>query len=145
MLILDRDSYSKLSEDDQCALFSMIGQLACASARTLLSSSSHFTEQRMENRCSVCDLQSRSVGKKALCEEIEAEVLFSTIGTLLTLPQAQKRRRPRFSAMASLKRLLSHCGNASYLDLAASSLGQGCLQGLRSSSRDLRVAAGYAI
>ena len=45
--------------------------------------------------------------------------------------------------MLATKRTLSHCEEQAHLDLTASVLGQCCLQALRSSSRDLRIAAGY--
>ena len=64
------------------------------------------------------------------------------MGDLLHFPQAMKRRRTRVAAMLALKRMLSHCENVTHLDLVTSEFGQWCLQALRSSMRDMRVAAG---
>ncbi|CAO1598571.1 serine/threonine-protein kinase M1 [Xanthoria calcicola] len=47
--------------------------------------------------------------------------------------------------MLASKRALSHCEEQAHLDLTASVLGQCCLQALRSSSRDLRIAAGRTL
>lgn len=44
--------------------------------------------------------------------------------------------------MLALKRLLSHTVVEEHLDMTTSTFGQWCLQALRSSIRDLRIAAG---
>ena len=46
--------------------------------------------------------------------------------------------------MVASKRLLTHTANTDYHDLAQSIYGQWCLQALRASARDLRIAAGFA-
>ena len=46
--------------------------------------------------------------------------------------------------MVALKRLLIHTANTDYHDLAQSIYGQWCLQALRATARDLRIAAGFA-
>ena len=137
-----RHSYPNLSENDQCSFYSMVGQLACHGARTLSSPPSIFDKQMARNKCSVCDTQAKPAVEKPQVEVTDPEALLSVMANLLQLPQTQKRRRTRVAAMLALKRILSHCGNVDQLDLATSVFGQWCLQALRSSMRDLRIAAG---
>ncbi len=141
VLTADREHYSSLSENDQCLFYSIAGQLACAGARTL-SPSSKSSGQILRKQCSVCDTQSRIVCKRPRWEVADSEALLSMMANVLQLPQMQKRRRTRVAAMLALKQILSHCGNVDHLDLATSVFGQWCLQALRSSLRDLRIAAG---
>ncbi len=142
VLTADRDCYLNLSENDQCSFYSLAGRLACAGARTLSSPSPSSSGQMLRNHCSVCDHQSKNAGKIMEWEVADSEALLSTMANLLQLPQMQKQRRTRVAAMLALKRILTHCGNFNHLDLATSVFGQWCLQALRSSMRDLRIAAG---
>ena len=141
-LIVVRDYYSNLSETDQCSFYSITGQLACASARTLSSPSPSFNRQMLPYRCTLCDTQPTAAGHRPGYDVADSEVLLSMMANLLQLPQIQKRKRTRVAAMLALKRILSHCESVNHLDLATSVLGQWCLQALRSSMRDLRIAAG---
>ncbi|KAL9039802.1 MAG: hypothetical protein Q9180_002315, partial [Flavoplaca navasiana] len=61
------------------------------------------------------------------------------------LPQLHRLGKPRVAAMLAIERALRHCEEQAHLDLTASVLGQCCLQALRSSSRDLRIAAGHTL
>lgn len=78
----------------------------------------------------------------ALYELSDAEGLFDAIANLYQLAQKAKLGRPRVAALIAMKRLLSHFGNPIYLDISHSSIGRWCLQGLKSSIRDLRISAG---
>ena len=73
-------------------------------------------------------------------EEKLCQQLISTVTSLL--PYTQRLVKPRIVAMMCIKRLLSHTGTSEDLDLKASFIGQWCLEAMRRSSRDLRIAAG---
>ncbi|KAL9615276.1 MAG: hypothetical protein Q9167_000247 [Letrouitia subvulpina] len=83
--------------------------------------------------------------QNALTEDLETDELFSVLSNLIKLPQTQRSRKPRVASMMASQRLLVHCSNNRYLDLTTSVSGQFCLQALRSSLRDLRVAAGRTL
>ncbi|KAL9104639.1 MAG: hypothetical protein Q9163_000443 [Psora crenata] len=57
----------------------------------------------------------------------------------------QKSKQPRAAAMTAVVRLLSHTPNAGHLNLATSPIAQMCMSALRSSVREIRVAAGRAV
>lgn len=92
-------------------------------------------------KCQSCDGDSSNLPLTVAWEGPELEEVFFTMVTLVKLPRAQKYRRPRVAAMLALKRIVIHTANTDHLDLAASPLGQWCLQALHSSNRELRVAA----
>lgn len=77
-----------------------------------------------------------------LCELSAAEGMFNAIANLYQLAQKAKLSRPRVAALMAVKRFLSHFGNLAHLDITNSLFGRWCLQGLKSSMRDLRIAAG---
>ena len=118
----------------------MIGLLACASAGTLVYLN-NGGKGLQGTKCQFCDGDALDLGSPALWEGSEADEALSTITKLIKLPNTQKFRRPRVSAMLAYKRLLSHTANVDNLDLTSSALGQWCLQSLHSSIRDLRIAA----
>lgn len=94
-------------------------------------------------RCTVCDVSMGSHRLINLCELSDVEGLFNAITNLYQLAQKAKLSRPRVAAIIAMKRLLSHFGNLAHLDISNSSIGRWCLQGLKSSMRDLRIAAGW--
>ena len=132
VLTMETDSscFPTLSEDDQCKLFASIGGVPCKLAQTW---------SLAQGQCYVCDAEeprSRNTDQ-SLCT-----ILLTTTTNLLKLLHGQGTPRPRVAAMVSVKRLLAHSTDPNYLDLKISPIGQWCLQALRSSLRDLRIAAG---
>jgi serine/threonine-protein kinase ATR len=64
------------------------------------------------------------------------------IKTLLTIaPLVNRSSKARVAATLALQRLLMHSDFSDYLKLNQSPTGEWCLQSLRSSSRDVRIAA----
>ena len=134
-----RENYNKMPEEQQCSLYTCIGNLACASASEV---SSRDDGLSLQFKCYDCDAESRDSSRSASRVGPELEEAFSALAKLINMPRTQKHRRPRVAAMLALKRLLSHTSNVDNLDLATSPFGQWCLQALHSSIRELRVAAG---
>jgi hypothetical protein len=134
--------YPKLPEDSQCLLYSSLGLLACASARTLTEAPSLENNKTQQMKCTLCDDDSRCKSAAATSENPDLEVIIYTVAALIKLPKTHKYKRPRVAAMLAIKRLLSHTANLDHLDLATSPFGQWCLQALHSSIRELRIAAG---
>ena len=98
----------------------------------------------LTNVCTFCDGRLGFRPDPALLDDSASGHLFTTFSALLQLLQTPRRKQPRVAAMVALKRLLTHTANTDYHDLAQSIYGQWCLQALRASARDLRIAAGFA-
>lgn len=91
--------------------------------------------------CSVCDVAMEPRRTRS-AEHSDMNGLVTTVENLIELTQKAKSRRPRIAALLATRRLLTHSANLDRLDLSKSGLGQWCLKYLRSSLRDLRIAAG---
>ena len=139
---VNRTYYSNLSDDDQCSVYAVFGQMACAGARGLSSPLAGNDKMHSLWQCSVCDVpQARRLSKETW-EGSDSEELFLVAAKLVKMQHLQRATGPRVAAMAAIKRLLSHTKDVTYLDLNTSAFGQWCLRALRSSMRELRIAAG---
>jgi serine/threonine-protein kinase ATR len=67
----------------------------------------------------------------------------ATFANLIDLPEFEESRKPRVQGMLALHHFATHFKEGAFLDLETSTLGQWCLKSLRSSMRELRIAAGY--
>lgn len=57
------------------------------------------------------------------------------------VPVVQQSTKVRLVAMLGLRQLLAHVSSAEHLDISQSAVGEWCLQSMRNSSRELRIAA----
>ncbi|MCJ1477208.1 serine/threonine-protein kinase M1 [Lambiella insularis] len=128
--------YLMLQEDEQSALFEVIGQTACRSAHTW---------SQAQRLCILCDTEQSKCRAAGAVDQKLCTKLLSTYTNLLKLLHGQGAPGPRVTAMANVKRLLLHSEDPEYLDLKVSPIGQWCLSALRSSLRDLRIAAGRTL
>ena len=92
---------------------------------------------------STCDGRLVFDADQPLLDDSVSEHIFAIFSELFQLLQMPKRRGPRIAAMNALKHLLLHAPSGEHHDLTESIYGQWCLQALRASVRELRVAAGY--
>ena len=122
-------TFPGLPQSKQCELLLMVGKSAC------------FKENECTSFCTACDSPSQARTSPTRIEQDLAEELYTLMLELVKMSQEQKNPPPRVAAMVSLKRLLMHTTCSSHLELKPSSLGQWCLQSLRSSVRELRLAA----
>jgi len=118
----------------------LLGRLACAGAGTLngrgpiSASVAGFT-------CSHCDKPGAKFSQDVIWDDPESYQLFNSLIAVLSLRGFQKCTEARIVAMLALRRIVLHCANR--IDgLANTEYGEWCLQSLRSSVRELRIAAG---
>ena len=91
--------------------------------------------------CNNCDVDSPKVDD---VRQVTGNGEF--LKTLIALlPLIQKSVRARTLGLLSLRRLLMHTESVEYLGITRSPLGEWSLQSLRSSSRDIRIAASSAL
>lgn len=69
----------------------------------------------------------------------DAVVIFAN---LIKSPAFAEGRQPRVLAMIALKKFTAHFNSSDFIDLISSPLGQWCVGSLKSSARELRIAAG---
>ena len=133
----------KLSSEDQCRAFKLLGDLACAGAGTL-SLKQQSEGNGTGTQCLICDIRSPANSEEAVWDEAESEEVFLTLSSLIKTPECQRSTKPRIWAMLAIRKLMRHTNNITYLELARSHFGEWCLQSHCSSLRELRIAAGLA-
>ncbi|KAL8917919.1 MAG: hypothetical protein Q9208_007662 [Pyrenodesmia sp. 3 TL-2023] len=134
--------FSSLDETGQCTLLSCLGQLACYKA--IETDSPGTTQERYlaKPSCPECDTDSPPKNQDAWLSETDSNGLMRVLAALTRVPHIQKSGRPRVVAMLAFNRVFNHCREMTHLDITTSTPGQYCLHSLRSSSRDVRIAAG---
>lgn len=142
LLKLHRACFAELDDDGRCKALEYLGWIPCAASGSMTVTRNHDGTIR-DSKCSGCEgTQSLESGLDVeRCNAISNEIII-TFSQLVKSPAFLDSRRPRVLAMISLKRFTTHFTNHDFMDLELSTLGQWCLQSLRSSIRELRIAAG---
>ncbi|PBP17844.1 phosphatidylinositol 3 [Diplocarpon rosae] len=137
--------FEALGEPDRCKAFELLGRLPCAISGTL-------TLTRENNnithaKCLICDGAGLSTPVDMPHDaEARQNITNEVILTLTNLVQSHAflgSRRPRIVAMYALRRFATHFDSQDFINLEISSLGQWCFLSLKSSIRELRLAAGF--
>ncbi|KAK4125293.1 phosphatidyl inositol 3-kinase-like protein [Parathielavia appendiculata] len=138
------ERFPHLDEDDQCRLIDIISRIPCAADYTL---------QRKRTgppatpafQCAFCS-KAKPVGSPPeLRHEPAKSAGVAMFSHVIKLPSFLESRRLRVFAMIALRRIARHSTGGEIWDLEKSGPGQGCLQSLQSSIRELRIAAGRAL
>jgi serine/threonine-protein kinase ATR len=93
-------------------------------------------------KCSLCDTSITRSPLEGYDEGVAREAI-ATFTTLITLPEFNDSKRPRVLGMFALRSFARHYNDSSLMNIETSVLGHWCLTSLRSSMRELRIAAGY--
>ena len=129
--------FVNIPEDSQCKLFEIFARIACTSASPV---------RQSQFDCPACaTTPNDDFSSRVDMHSKESEMLLHILISIFKLPEFQRSNRPRVTAMVAVRKILLHCVEPDQLNLKASVFGQWALQCLRSSSRDLRVAAGRTL
>jgi serine/threonine-protein kinase ATR len=138
-----RECFAVLDDVDRCKAISCLSRIPCAAGGTLIPSQGKGCSI-MEAHCSVCEgtqLLDKKIILDARSQGISDEALL-IFDKLVQSASFLDSRRPRVLAMFALRRFAVHEDTPSFLDLQVSLLGQWCMRSLKSSVRELRIAAG---
>ncbi|KAI9726160.1 MAG: serine/threonine-protein kinase M1 [Chrysothrix sp. TS-e1954] len=133
-------AFESLAIDDQAKALLYLSRLPC---RNLKVSPSKSTPTHPPTRCREC----RSSGlpytgvRLSTLDEEQWNKLFGCLVQLLDTSAIQASKRLQVLALMALQSMISHTPVAGHLDLVSASCGQWCLQKLKSSSREVRLAA----
>ncbi|OWP07483.1 protein kinase rad [Marssonina coronariae] len=139
--------FEALGEPDRCKAIELLGRLPCAISATL--TLTRENNKTTDAKCLICD----GVGlltpvdahhNAEVSQEISNEVIL-TMTKLVQSPAFIDSRRPRILAMFALGRIATHFDSQDLINLDISSLSQWCFLSLKSSMRELRLAAGRTI
>ena len=136
---LQSDKFQSLTEVDRSRVFELLGQIACGNSRLFHSDSSIPVSNPT---CSICDLDIKT-NLPPLISGDRSDTLVQIFVALV--PLVQRSAKVRVVAMLALRRLLAHTSSPTNLDISNCGVGEWCLQSLRSSSRELRIAAAVTL
>ncbi|KAI9731830.1 MAG: serine/threonine-protein kinase M1 [Claussenomyces sp. TS43310] len=137
--------FLSLSNSDRSNALELLGHISCAAAGSL-SVTRDENGAIVHTRCDVCD--SPHLHNELLADKNDANLASEAIRTLtnlIALPKFEQSARPRILAMLTLGKYARHFHDIDFLNLETSVLGQYCLKSLRSSVRELRIAAGRTL
>jgi serine/threonine-protein kinase ATR len=131
-----------LNEEDQCKAIELLGLVPCGASGYLRATCTTYAITNP--KCPLCeDIPNPEQVERdeSMCQEISVEAI-QIFGNLIKSPAFGTAKRPRVLAMLMLKKFALHYEDPEFLDLEKSPLGQWCLGSLKSSVRELRIAAG---
>jgi serine/threonine-protein kinase ATR len=120
--------FRKISDEQQCDALALIPATLCQLAQDVFAPAGF-------SPCEACDSEVSTRGVPVN----EAAEMIKTLSALV--PLLRRDSKSRIAALNALRRAVLHTDLTEHLDLAHSTGGEWCLQCLRSSSRDLRIAA----
>jgi serine/threonine-protein kinase ATR len=144
--MVSRSCFAALDDANRCEAIRQLGNIPCAAYGSLQST-------RSQNgllpgfKCFLCEGSPQppsAILGEARCRKISTEAI-ETFSKLVESPAFLDSRRPRVLAMVVLKQFAVHFTDPSFLDFEQSTLAQWCLKSLRSSIRELRIAARYVV
>lgn len=137
-----RESFASLSDTERHKVINYIGRIPCIQ-------DAHFSDQQQHTfetlQCSVCEggeIPDARSSSDLKTHDILVESL-RILEKLIQSPILLESRQSRVLAMLALRRYVAHSQSSAILDLQVSVLGMWCLKSLKSSVRELRIAAGY--
>lgn len=141
------DGFKKIKESERFILVRSLGLVACALAGTLRRKlpSALPGDNWGPYYCSVCDSdESENSDRQKIANATNIHELYSTLISLVKLGE-YFRATPqiRIWGMMSLRRLINHTNDLSYLNADVNELGQWCIGSLDTSIRELRLAAAW--
>jgi serine/threonine-protein kinase ATR len=141
--VFKSSNFSALGENDRYKAISILSRIPCAINETL-EIHGDMDVDFSKSTCPICEENGHSDTQDSSWlkhQEVSAEAI-SAFEALLKSTGFQDSKRCRVMAMFALRRFAVHFHSADLIDLEVSSLGQWCLTSLRSSIRELRIAAG---
>ncbi|PHH51422.1 Protein kinase rad3 [Ceratocystis fimbriata CBS 114723] len=134
------NAFPHMSLGDKCLIIELISHFACAADKTLEMDIDHVAHTTTIH-CGYCQTPEVAPMKDTEQSLLAKSMLFQTLTQLIALPEFESSRKPRVVAMLALQKLALHFHSADLYDLEQSKLGLWCLKSLRSSIRELRIAA----
>lgn len=140
---LSRNGFDGVESDKKCQVVELLGRAPCAADGTLIIGRAE-PGAHPKMSCSFCSgqkgkgrLPPESTNKKAKAEA------YAAFARLVELPTFQQATRPRVMGMMALRRFALHSIEPEFLNIQTSPLASWSVRSLKSSIRELRIAAGY--
>ncbi|KAK5663169.1 hypothetical protein OQA88_6586 [Cercophora sp. LCS_1] len=133
--------FPNMAEDQQCQVFDLLSRVYCAVDGTLeVKRTASGTSTLFQ--CPYCSTSGVSAAQLPVKQDPDSKAAKQIFLKLIGLPSFKELRRPRVFAMIALRRAAQHARTSVFLDFEISGPGEWCLDSLKSSLRELRIAAG---
>ncbi|EFR05531.1 kinase rad3 [Nannizzia gypsea CBS 118893] len=142
---LDEDAmhdFSSLPPSDKCIIITNMGRLACVWTKSL-SGEEYGNIAGQTYTCKVCDCETEKGHTKKPISSLQFGHLRNIFAGIL--PRVKDSGSCRIAAMVAIRNIINHDLHDDEDRLDISPFGEYCLQSLKSSIRELRVAAGKTI
>lgn len=142
-----RDAFNKIDEYDQCTVVQSLGLISCILAGNL-TEGPELDQRNLQCThyyCSYCDAETTGtfLAARSYADE-RNDVLFTVLEILQKLDSFRGSSRVRVWGLMSIRRILNHTRNLKHLSLFGA-FGKCCFESLKSSRREIRIAAGYTL
>ncbi|KAL0265042.1 serine/threonine-protein kinase M1 [Diplodia seriata] len=143
------EKFPILSDSDKCRALTALMRLPCAAVGTL-KANVLSNGDIVDSTCTVCDGRVDRTPRDYRAWNTDGtgqawKDVITIMEKIVNCPELQRCKAPRILAATSIKNLLSHINDREALSLTKSPLGQWCMKSLKSSLRELRIAAGHAL
>ncbi|EEP77729.1 hypothetical protein UREG_02578 [Uncinocarpus reesii 1704] len=135
------DAFPELSTAEKGNTLLLLGRLACSWSGGLILEERTAISDTVYG-CRVCDTDEWKT-KDTFCEQSKFDRLRAMVVSLI--PALHGSAECRIAGMLALRRLLIHDPKSEDVQLGTGPYGEFCLQSLRSSIRELRIAAGQTL
>lgn len=138
-----RNGFENVDDDKKCQVIDLLGRAPCAADGTLVIDRPDPSVQP-KMTCSFCSGAKTKSRLPPECGNAKAKgEAYAAFASLVELPVFQQSRRPRVVGMMALRRLALHSIEPEFLNIQTSAIASWCARSLKSSIRELRIAAGY--
>ena len=125
------EHFRKLHSEAQYLLLTMLADAVCSCA----------IRSNVLGPCQYCKNEQPVSSKASTMNSALLEELYSVIEAIAKQVQEQKTSKTRVASILTIRRVVAHSTLPQHFSLKSSFLGQICLQSLRSTLRDVRLAA----
>ncbi|WEW59433.1 serine/threonine-protein kinase M1 [Emydomyces testavorans] len=136
------DAFPELTFNEKCTTLALLGRLPCAWSGSLRLNE-HIDISDPVYQCIICDSDKWKT-RSAFCKQNSS---FDKLRAILTtlMPVLHTSSECRVAGMLALRNMLIHSSQSEDARLETAPYGEFCLQSLRSSVRELRIAAGQTL
>ena len=140
-----RNGFENVDDNKKSQVLELLGRAPCAADGTLVIDRTGPGEQP-KMTCSFCSGPKRYGGLPPSDANAKAkEEAYAAFARLVGLPAFQESKRPRVVGMMALRSFALHSIEPEFLNVQTSPLASWCVKSLKSSVRELRIAAGYVV
>ncbi|KAI9663334.1 MAG: serine/threonine-protein kinase M1 [Alyxoria varia] len=138
--------FSDMTDAQRIELLEVLALMPCTGVRqTEGSSSIEFAYSTSCPHCRATNIHASDSKRSSFWDETDRNCFYEILASLIHTRVVQSSKQLRCLSMVAIQRFACHASSSDHLDISISAIGQYCMQGLRSSVREIRIAAANAL